>query len=323
MVVKERHARLEGRPLNIARWGWWADGLIAGHGETAARLRSLCRPRIEPTRPTSSSASAPTGRAGRRRQDGPLRPKKPDNIDGAEGLRQQALKDRRISSFSFWSMTSRWSILEEGNDANVPVAVAGNRCPAAPSPLSAPTMSRSATGRRATCSRSLGAGKIVVVEGVPAARTNRDRLRGYQRASPNFPHSGARHRHRQLRAAGREARDGELLAEHAQIDPVLSANDSMALAHWQRRRSQADHDVIGVNGILDAARQIETGTILQASISNAQNGLLGGARRGASSQGRAGAKKLMLPAEIIDKANFKAWLCWSASALPESAAVVR
>ena len=55
-----------------------------------------------------------------------------------------------------------------------------------------------------------GKGKIVVIEGTPAAPTNRERLRGYQRAFGEFPGIevlglGGR----QLPDARRQARDGE------------------------------------------------------------------------------------------------------------------
>ena len=55
-----------------------------------------------------------------------------------------------------------------------------------------------------------GKGKIVVIEGTPAAPTNRERLRGYQRAFAEFPGievlgSGRR----QLSAARRESSDGK------------------------------------------------------------------------------------------------------------------
>uniref|UniRef100_UPI0038F72D12 substrate-binding domain-containing protein n=1 Tax=Streptomyces turgidiscabies TaxID=85558 RepID=UPI0038F72D12 len=55
----------------------------------------------------------------------------------------------------------------------------------------------------------------------------------------------------------------KLLAEHPQIDAVLSANDSMALGVLEAlKAANRTAIVIGINGILPAVKQIETGAIL-------------------------------------------------------------
>ena len=111
----------------------------------------------------------------------------------------------------------------------------------------------------------LGAkGKIVVIEGTPAAPTNRERLRGYQRAFAEFPGievlGSAVGNYQQTDA---KAAMEKLLAEHPQIDAVLSANDSMALGVLEAlKAANRSSIVIGINGILPAVKQIETGAIL-------------------------------------------------------------
>ncbi len=156
-----------------------------------------------------------------------------------------------------------------------------------------------------------GKAKIVVIEGTPAAPTNRERLRGYQRAFAEFPGievlgSGAGN-YQQPDAKRAMAK---LLAEHPQIDAVLSANDSMALGVLEALKA-ADRTaiVIGINGILPAVKQIETGAIL-ASVDFNMFKIGCTATRAAVRylEHEPLPEKVILPAEVIDKTNYKAWL---------------
>ena len=55
----------------------------------------------------------------------------------------------------------------------------------------------------------------------------------------------------------------KFLGEHPQIDAVLSANDGMALGALEAlKEAGRTAIVIGINGILPAVKQIETGAIL-------------------------------------------------------------
>jgi ribose transport system substrate-binding protein len=67
--------------------------------------------------------------------------------------------------------------------------------------------------------------------------------------------------------------------------------------------------VIGINGILPAVKLIETGAIL-ASVDFNMFEIGCTATRAALRQlnGEPLPEKIMLPAEIIDKTNYKAWL---------------
>src|SRR6188472_1711733 len=94
----------------------------------------------------------------------------------------------RISLSSFRWMTSRWSNLKNLNDANIPVVVAGNALPGREVTfVGADDVEIGYRQARYLFEKLGGKGKIVVIEGVPAAPTNRDRLRGYQRAFAEFP----------------------------------------------------------------------------------------------------------------------------------------
>jgi len=102
----------------------------------------------------------------------------------------------------------------------------------------------------------------------------------------------------------------KLLAEHPQIDAVLSANDSMALGVLEAlKAANRTAVVIGINGILPAVKQIETGAIL-ASVDFNMFKIGCTATRAAVRYLRKEPlpEKIILPAEVIDKTNYRAWL---------------
>jgi ribose transport system substrate-binding protein len=102
----------------------------------------------------------------------------------------------------------------------------------------------------------------------------------------------------------------KFLAEHTQIDAVLSANDGMALGALEAlKQANRTAVVIGINGILPAVKLIETGVIL-ASVDFNMFKIGCTATRAALRhlKGEPLPDKTMLAAEIIDKSNYKAWL---------------
>jgi ribose transport system substrate-binding protein len=154
-------------------------------------------------------------------------------------------------------------------------------------------------------------GKIVVLEGPPAAPTGRARLRGYARAFAEAPGI-------EVLASGVgnfQQTDGrrvmaQFLRDHPQIDAVLSANDSMALgaldALDEANRSAI---VMGINGILPAVKQIEAGRML-ATVDFNMFKIGCTATRAAVRhlRGEPLPDRILLPAEVIDKTNYSAWL---------------
>jgi ribose transport system substrate-binding protein len=156
-----------------------------------------------------------------------------------------------------------------------------------------------------------GKGKIVVIEGTSAAPTNRERVRGYQRAFAEFPGIevlGSGVGSYQQPDAKRVME--KFLGEHPQIDAVLSANDSMALGVLQALNEvNRTAIVIGINGILPAVKQIEAGAIL-ASVDFNMFKIGCVATRAAVRHLKQEPlpEKVILPAEVIDKTNYKAWL---------------
>jgi ribose transport system substrate-binding protein len=98
----------------------------------------------------------------------------------------------------------------------------------------------------------LGAkGKIVVIEGIPVAPTNRERVRGYKRALAEYPGIellGSGIGNYQQPDAKRVMEN--FLGDYPQIDAVLSANDGMALGALEAlKQASRTSVVIGINGI--------------------------------------------------------------------------
>jgi ribose transport system substrate-binding protein len=156
-----------------------------------------------------------------------------------------------------------------------------------------------------------GRGKIVVIEGTPSAPTNRSRLLGYKRAFAEYPGIevvGSEVGNYQQPDAKRAMT--KLLQEHGEIDAVLSANDGMALGALEALKEKGrSATVIGINGIVDAVKQIETGAIL-ASVDFNMFKIGCVATRAAVRHLKSEPlpEKVILPADIIDKSNYKAWL---------------
>ena len=178
--------------------------------------------------------------------------------------------------------------------------------------MSAPTISEIGYREARYLFEKLGGkGKIVIIEGTPAAPTNRERVRGYKRALGEFPGIevlGSGIGNYQQPDARRVM--AKFLTDYPQIDAVLSANDGMALGALEALKEAGRSSiVIGINGILPAVKQIETGAIL-ASVDFNMFKIGCTATRAAVRylQHEPLPEKVMLPAEIIDKSNYRAWL---------------
>jgi ribose transport system substrate-binding protein len=100
------------------------------------------------------------------------------------------------------------------------------------------------------------------------------------------------------------------MKEHPEIDAVLSANDSMSLGALEAlKEANRTATVMSINGILPAVKKVETGEILATVDFNMfKIGCM--ATRAAVRQikNETLPEKVMLPAEIIDKSNYQAWL---------------
>jgi ribose transport system substrate-binding protein len=242
-----------------------------------------------------------------------LVPNQPDNVDEQKAMVDQVLKDRPDAViFIPVDDVAMIDSVKKLNDAKIPIVLVSNPLPGSfVTYVGADDFEIGYREARYLFEKLGAKGKIVVIEGTPAAPTNRERVRGYQRAFAEFPGIqvlGSGIGNYQQVDAKRVME--KFLTEHQEIDAVLSANDSMALGVLEAlKAANRTAIVIGINGILPAVKQIETGGMLASVDFNMfKIGCI--ATRAAVRHLRKEPlpEKVMLPAEVIDKTNYKAWL---------------
>jgi ribose transport system substrate-binding protein len=256
-------------------------------------------------------------------------PKQPDNVDEQKAMVEQVLKDRPDAViFIPVDDVAMVDSVKKLNDAKIPVVLVSNPLPGSfVTYIGADDFEIGYRQARYLFEHLGGKGKIVVIEGTPAAPTNRERVRGYQRAFAEFPGIevlGSGIGNYQQPDAKRVM--AKFLGEQPQIDAVLSANDGMALGVLEAlKQANRTSVVIGINGILPAVKQIETGAIL-ASVDFNMFKIGCVATRAAVRHLKREPlpEKVILQAEIIDKTNYKAWLVpVDQRSCPEWADVIR
>jgi len=195
--------------------------------------------------------------------------------------------------------------------AGIPVAVFINRIAGAA--LTFVGSDDVAIGRsvaKALIDRLGGQGRIVALDGTPTAPTARDRGKGLRRAlaeNPGVELVGTRIGYLQ-RAPGRAAMD-ELLAAHARIDGVWTANDMMAFGALDALAAAGrSAQVVGVNGLPEAVAQIERGTMLATADFSALN-IAAIATRAVLRHldGKPVPREILVPADLIDRSNIQNW----------------
>ena len=242
-----------------------------------------------------------------------LVPNQPDNVDEQKAMVDQVLKDRPDAViFIPVDDVAMIDSVNKLNDAKIPIVLVSNPLPGNfVTYVGADDFAIGYREARYLFEKLAGKGKIVVIEGTPAAPTNRERLRGYQRAFTEFPDI-------QVLASGignyqqvdaRRVME-KFLTEHQEIDAVLSANDSMALGVLEALKgANRTAVVIGINGILPAVKQIEAGGMLASVDFNMFKIGCTAARAAVRHLKKQPLpEKVILPAEVIDRTNYKAWL---------------
>jgi ribose transport system substrate-binding protein len=240
-------------------------------------------------------------------------PKKPDNVDEQKAMVEHVLKDRPdVVIFIPVDDVAMIDSVKKLNAAKIPVVLVSNPLPGNfITYVGADDYEIGYREARYLFRKLGGKGRIVIIEGTPAAPTNRERVRGYQRALAEFPRIevlGSGNGNYQQPDAKRVM--VEFLRAYPQIDAVLSANDGMALGALEAlKEASRTSIVIGINGILPAVKQIETGALL-ASVDFNMFKIGCTATRAAVRyvNHEPVPKKILLPAEIIDRTNYKAWL---------------
>ena len=242
-----------------------------------------------------------------------LVPNQPDNVDEQKAMVEQVLKDRPDAViFIPVDDVAMIDSVKKLNEAKIPIVLVSNPLPGSfVTYVGADDFEIGYREARYLFEKLGAKGKIVVIEGTPAAPTNRERVRGYQRAFAEFPGIqvlGSGIGNYQQTDARRVME--KFLTEHKEIDAVLSANDSMALGVLEAlKAANRTAIVIGINGILPAVKQIETGGMLASVDFNMFKIGCTAARAAVRHLKKEPLpEKVMLPAEVIDKTNYKAWL---------------
>jgi ribose transport system substrate-binding protein len=240
-------------------------------------------------------------------------PKQPDNVDEQKAMVEQALKDRPDAViFIPVDDVAMIDSVKKLNQARIPVVLVSNPLPGSfVTYVGADDFEIGYRQARYLFDKLGTKAKIVVIEGIPVAPTNRERVRGYKRAFAEFPGievlaSGVGN-YQQPDAKRVMAK---FLADYPVIDAVLSANDGMALGALEAlQEANRSAVVIGINGILPAVKLIETGALL-ASVDFNMFKIGCTATRAAIRhlEGEPLPEKILLRAEIIDKTNYRAWL---------------
>jgi ribose transport system substrate-binding protein len=240
-------------------------------------------------------------------------PKQPDNVDEQKAMVEQVLKDRPDAViFIPVDDVAMIDSVKKLNEAKIPVVLVSNPLPGSfVTYVGADDFEIGYRQARYLFDKLGAKAKIVVIEGIPVAPTNRERVRGYKRAFAEYPGIevlGSGVGNYQQPDAKRVM--AKFLGDYPQIDAVLSANDGMALGALEAlKEANRTSVVIGINGILPAVKLIETGAML-ASVDFNMFKIGCTATRAAVRhlKGEKLPEKILLPAEIIDKTNYKAWL---------------
>ena len=240
-------------------------------------------------------------------------PKQPDNVDEQKAEIEEVLKSRPDAVvFIPVDDVAMAASVQKLNDAEIPVVLASNPLPGRfVSYIGADDYDIGYREARYLFDHLGGKGKIVILEGTAGAPTNRERLRGYKQALSETPGievlASAPGNYQQT--DGKRVMAG-FLKDYQQIDALLSANDSMALGALEAL-NEADRTatVIGINGILPAVKQIEAGKLLATVDFNMfKIGCTATVAALRYLHREPLPDKVMLPAEIIDKSNYQAWL---------------
>lgn len=240
-------------------------------------------------------------------------PRRPDSVEEQTAEVEQALTDKPdIILFTPVDDSAMAGPVKRLNDANIPIVLFTNRLPGKfVTFVGSDDVDLGYKEAVYLFNYLGGAGQIVIIEGVPAAPTNRDRLHGYQRALAEFPGitvlaSGVGN---YQRPDGRDAM-ARMLKEHARIDAALVANDSMALGVLDALK-EADRSaiVMSINGVIEAVKQVESGAILATVDFNMfKIACLATQAALRHLRGEKVPDKIILPTEIIDKSNYRSFL---------------
>ncbi len=240
-------------------------------------------------------------------------PKQPDNVDEQKAMVEEVVTQRPDAVvFIPVDDVAMVASVQKLNDAGIPIVLASNPLPGRfVTFVGADDFKIGYEQARYLFDKLGGKGRIVILEGTAGAPTNRERLRGYRQALSETPGitvlASVTGNYQQ--ADGKRAM-AQMLKDFPEIDALLSANDSMALGALEAMKEAGrTMTVIGINGILPAVKEIEAGNMLATVDFNMfRIGCTATLAAVRYLHREPLPDKVLLPAEIIDKSNYKAWL---------------
>jgi ribose transport system substrate-binding protein len=240
-------------------------------------------------------------------------PRQPDNVDEQKAMVEQVLKERPDAVvFIPVDDVAMIESVKKLNEAKIPIVLAVNSLPGDVVTFVGSDDFGIGYAQAKYLFDKLGAkGRIVILEGTAGAPTSRERVRGYKQALGETPGIT-------LLASGLgnyQQPDAKrvmagFLQTYPEIDAVLAANDTMALGALEAlKEANRTTTVIGINGILPAIKKIESGELLASVDFNTfKISCIATMAAVRHLKHESVPDKLMLPAEIIDRSNYKAWL---------------
>ena len=155
-----------------------------------------------------------------------------------------------------------------------------------------------------------GTGDVAILEGVPAAVTSQERLRGFRaaaRESPGIRVVASRAADYQQETARRVT--AELLAGLPRVDGMLCANDVMALGTIEALEATGRRiPLVGVNALPEAITAIKKGKLLATTAFDAM--AISSIATEAAIRHLRGERvpaEIILPVKIVDATNYQPW----------------
>ena len=164
-------------------------------------------------------------------------PKQPDNVDEQKAMVERVLKDRPDAViFIPVDDVAMIDSVKKLNEAKIPVVLVSNPLPGRfVTYVGADDFEIGYREARYLFDTLGGKGRIVVIEGTPAAPTNRERVRGYRRAfaeTPGIEVLGSGIGNYQQPDAKRVMQ--KFLAEHSRSTPCCRPMTGWRLVRWRR-----------------------------------------------------------------------------------------
>lgn len=239
-------------------------------------------------------------------------PEKPDNVEQQKALVEEALA-AKPALVLFVPVDDKAMVedVKKFTDAGIPVVSFINKIKGTfVSHVGSDDVAVGYNGTKALIENLGGKGKILALEGNPAALTSRDRVAGMRKAVEEFPGvelldvvTGMYQQ--------KDAHDvtAAALEKHPNIDGIWAANDVMvygALSALTEANRTAK--LVGANGLDDAIGLIEDGTMLATVEFSAFKIACTAARAGMRQlAGQDVPQEIMIPSLLINRTNFADW----------------